>query len=65
MRELVMGWAPGAPDAEEHRRFRSLGTPPPVVIVGVRCWRCFLPELPLPSRVMGVARTKLVAFKIL
>jgi len=38
--------------------------PPPVVIGGVRCWRCFLPELPLPSHGMGVARMELVALLV-
>jgi hypothetical protein len=47
MREIVKGWAPGAPNAEEHQRFSPLGTPPPVVLVDVRYWRCFLSELPL------------------
>ncbi len=64
MREIVRGWEPGALDAEEYRRFSTFETRPPVVMVDVRCWRCFLPELPLPSRGMSVARMELVAFLV-
>ena len=63
-REIVRVWERGALVAEEFRCFRPSGTPPPVVIVGVRCWRCFPPELPPLSRGMGVAGTEVVAFLV-
>ena len=58
--KIVRGWERKALDVEEYRRFRPFGKPPPVVRVGVRCWRCSLPELSLPSRGMVVARTELL-----
>ena len=64
-REIVTGCAPGAPDAEERRRFSFLVTPPPVVLVSVRGGRCFPPEPAPPSGGMGVARTEMDAFLIL
>ncbi len=64
-REILGGWAPGAPDAEDQRRLKPVGAAPPIVLVGIRCWQCFMPELPLPSRGMGVARAELDVFLIL
>ena len=62
--EIVRGWAPMAPVAEELRRLRLFWTPPLVVIFGVRCWRRFVPELPLSSRGMGISSVGLVVVMI-
>ena len=63
-REIVRGWESGARGAEELRRFRPTGTPPPLIGVGVR-FLCYFPsELPPPSRGMDVTRSVLVAFLV-
>ena len=64
-REIVWGWEPGVRVGGEHRRLRPTGTPPPVVGLGVRFVRSFLPEQLLTSFGMSVARSELIDFLVL
>ncbi len=49
---------------DERRRSRPSGTPPPVVLVGIRCLRCLPPELLLSSCGESAFKSGLVALQL-
>ena len=62
--EIMWDWEPGARVAEEHRRLRPFGNPPPVVGAGASFMCCRLPEqLPMSLGII-VYRAELRAFLV-